>query len=125
MRRTFRTLNDCEMQHNAKVGLFTRPSIFIEILRKILPYVNSPLVVNFVHFVAKLFSFRHKGTNTLRKNSKNPGPEGPALIIPRGDLVCRQLTIYGVLEYWSDGVLEETPFFIALRKQIPGENLKV
>ena len=26
MRRTFRTLNDCEMQHNAEVGLFTRPS---------------------------------------------------------------------------------------------------
>jgi len=49
----------------------------------------------------------------------------PALIIPRGDLVCRQLTIYGILEYWSGGVMEETPFFIALRKQIPGENLKV
>ncbi|RZB37320.1 MAG: hypothetical protein SRB2_01233 [Desulfobacteraceae bacterium Eth-SRB2] len=57
--------------------------------------------------------------------SKNPGPEGPALIIPRGDLVCRHLTIYGVLEYWSGGVMEETPFFIALRKQIPGENLKI
>jgi len=27
MRRTFRTLNDCEMQHNAEVGLFTKPSI--------------------------------------------------------------------------------------------------
>ena len=26
MRRTFRTLNDYEMQHNAEVGLFTRPS---------------------------------------------------------------------------------------------------
>jgi hypothetical protein len=24
---TYRTLNDCEMQHNAEVGLFTRPSI--------------------------------------------------------------------------------------------------
>ena len=57
--------------------------------------------------------------------SKDPGPEGPALIIPRGDLVCRHLTICGVLEYWSGGVMEETPFFIALRKQIPGENLKV
>ncbi|RZB33373.1 MAG: hypothetical protein SRB1_01170, partial [Desulfobacteraceae bacterium Eth-SRB1] len=32
---------------------------------------------------------------------------------------------YGVLEYWSGGVMEETPFFIALRKQIPGENLKI
>jgi len=26
MRRSYRTLNDCEMQHNAEVGLFTRPS---------------------------------------------------------------------------------------------------
>jgi hypothetical protein len=27
MRRTYRTLNDYEMQHNAEVGLFTRPSM--------------------------------------------------------------------------------------------------
>jgi len=26
MRRTYRTLNDCEMQHNAEVGLFTKLS---------------------------------------------------------------------------------------------------
>jgi len=26
MRRTYRTLNDCEMKHNAEVGLFTKPS---------------------------------------------------------------------------------------------------
>jgi len=26
MRRTRRTLNDCGIQHNAEVGLFTRPS---------------------------------------------------------------------------------------------------
>jgi hypothetical protein len=26
MRRTFRTLNDCEMQHNEEVGLFTKLS---------------------------------------------------------------------------------------------------
>ena len=26
MRRTYGTLNDCEMQHNAEVGLFTQPS---------------------------------------------------------------------------------------------------
>jgi len=26
MRRTYRTLNDYEMQRNAEVGLFTRPS---------------------------------------------------------------------------------------------------
>jgi len=59
------------------------------------------------------------------KRVKNPGPKDQALIIPRGDFVYRHLTIYGVLEYWSGGVMEETPFFIALRKQIPGENLKV
>jgi hypothetical protein len=34
-------------------------------------------------------------------------------MIPRGDLVYRHLTIYRVLEYWSGGVMEETPFFIA------------
>ena len=28
MRRNHRTLNDYEMQRNAEVGLFTRPSIF-------------------------------------------------------------------------------------------------
>ena len=28
MRRTYRTLNGCEMQCNAEVGLFTKPSIF-------------------------------------------------------------------------------------------------
>jgi len=27
MRRTNGTLNDCEMQHNAEVGLFTKPSM--------------------------------------------------------------------------------------------------
>jgi hypothetical protein len=26
MRSSYRTFNDCEMQHNAEVGLFTRPS---------------------------------------------------------------------------------------------------
>ncbi len=28
MKRTYSTLNDCEMQHNAEVGLFTRPSFY-------------------------------------------------------------------------------------------------
>jgi hypothetical protein len=28
-KRTFRTLNDYEMQHNAEVGLFTKPSLLI------------------------------------------------------------------------------------------------
>jgi len=59
----------------------------------------------------------------LFRISKNSGPEGPALIIPRGDLVCRHLTIYGVLEYWSDGVMEETPFFIALSENISLEKI--
>jgi len=54
-----------------------------------------------------------------------PRREGPALIILRGDLVCRHLTICGVLEYWSGGVMEETPFFIVFRERIPKENLKV
>ena len=31
MRRTFRTLNDYEMQLNAEVGLFTKPSIFLSL----------------------------------------------------------------------------------------------
>jgi len=61
----------------------------------------------------------------LQFSSKNPGPEGPALIIPRGDLVCRHLTICRVMEYWSGGVMEETPFFITLRERISKENLKV
>ncbi len=34
MRRTFRTLNDYEMQHNAEVGLFTRP-FSLNIMKKI------------------------------------------------------------------------------------------
>jgi hypothetical protein len=34
MRRTYRTLNDYKMQHNAEVGLFTKPSILFS---KILP----------------------------------------------------------------------------------------
>jgi hypothetical protein len=46
-------------------------------------------------------------------------------MIPRGDFVYRHVTMCAVLEYWSGGVIEETPFFIALRKQIPGENLNV
>ncbi|MBT8372547.1 MAG: hypothetical protein KJO34_16395, partial [Deltaproteobacteria bacterium] len=28
MKRTYRTLNGCEMQYNAEVGLFTKPSKF-------------------------------------------------------------------------------------------------
>jgi len=30
----------------------------------------SSLIVNFVHFLEKLFSSRHKGTKTLRTNNK-------------------------------------------------------
>ena len=39
-------------------------------------------------------------------NSKNPGPEDPALVIPRGDLVSwnfNGLWSNGVLEWWSFG----------------------
>jgi len=59
------------------------------------------------------------------KKSKDPGPEGPALIIPRGDFVCRHLTIYGVLEYWSNG---RNPFFHRSQKTDPwrkSESLKL
>jgi hypothetical protein len=45
-----------------------------------------------------------------RAVSKDPGPEDPALTIPRGDLVYRHLTICGALEYWSGGVMEKTLF---------------
>ena len=45
MRRTFRTLNDCEMQHNAEVGLYTRPSVLTVIIR-IYYYVNESITVH-------------------------------------------------------------------------------
>ena len=48
MRCTYRTLNDYEMQHNAEVGLFTRPSSLMNIRRNYaeingirLHYVNA------------------------------------------------------------------------------------
>ncbi len=37
MKRTYRTLNDYEMQHNAEVGLFTRPSILTGIAFNMTP----------------------------------------------------------------------------------------
>jgi hypothetical protein len=64
----------------------------------------------------------------LPSKVKNPGPKDQDLVIPRGDLVCRQLTIYGVLEYWSGGVMEEIPFFHRSQKTDPwrkSENLKL
>ena len=36
--------------------------------------------------------------------SKDPSPDDLALIIPRGDLVSRNLNRVGVMECWSDGV---------------------
>jgi hypothetical protein len=42
MRRTFRTLNDCEMQHNAEVGLFTKPSRFAAIIINVGYELASP-----------------------------------------------------------------------------------
>ena len=35
------------------------------------------------------------------KDSKNPGPEDPALVIPRGDLLCWDFN-----GLWSGGVME-------------------
>jgi len=51
LRCTYRTLNDCEMQHNAEVGLFTRPSNFIIMegqtldVKIINPFINATLNV--------------------------------------------------------------------------------
>jgi uncharacterized protein with NRDE domain len=42
MRRTFRTLNDCGMQHNAEVGLFTKPSNFCNMCLIIFSYDMHP-----------------------------------------------------------------------------------
>jgi hypothetical protein len=36
MRSIYRTLNDCEMRHNAEVGRFTKPSILIGIIIAVL-----------------------------------------------------------------------------------------
>jgi len=42
MRRTYRTLNDCEMQRNAEVGLFTRPSkLAVMYLSIVVPIYNE------------------------------------------------------------------------------------
>jgi len=38
MRRTFRTLNDYEMQHNVEVGLFTKPSNFTTVAIHLSPF---------------------------------------------------------------------------------------
>ena len=46
--------------------------------------------------------------------SKDQGTADPALVIPSGNLVCRHSTICGVMEHWSEGVMEEI-FFISLR----------
>jgi hypothetical protein len=82
--------------------------------------VDSIYPVNSINLINQLI-----GPQAQRSSSKGPGPEGPALIIPGGDLVYRHLTIYGVLAYWRDGVMDDPPFSIAFRKQTPGENLKV
>jgi len=43
------------------------------------------------------------GSSTLE--SKDPGPEVPALVYPRGDKFNATSLAHGVLEYWSVGVL--------------------
>jgi len=42
MRRTYRTLNDCGMQHNAEVGLFTKPSNLCNMCLIIFSYNMHP-----------------------------------------------------------------------------------
>jgi hypothetical protein len=59
MRRTYRTLNDYEMQHNAEVGLFTRPSILLS---------NNRVIINNNKKVAAILSFgfvKHSPTINL------------------------------------------------------------
>ena len=58
MRRTFRTLNDCEMQHNAEVGLFTKPSSFSRFSRDTprryaAPKSNASLLQNHIKTLDK------------------------------------------------------------------------
>ena len=56
MRRTCRTLNDCKMQHNAEVGLFTKPSVLTVIIR-IYYYVNESITVQVImnFFILQIF----------------------------------------------------------------------
>ncbi len=37
--------------------------------------------------------------------SKDPSPEGPALVYPRGDKFTGSSLAHGVVEYWSGGVV--------------------
>jgi hypothetical protein len=58
--------------------------------------LHSSSIVNFVVFMAILFSSCHKGTKTLRKNNKvkNPGPENQALVAPeRGCFIVKALQV--------------------------------
>jgi hypothetical protein len=50
MRRTYCTLNDCKMQHNAEVGLFTKPSPLIQQF--------SHVITIFLTFTLSSFYFR-------------------------------------------------------------------
>ncbi|MBT8373043.1 MAG: hypothetical protein KJO34_18910, partial [Deltaproteobacteria bacterium] len=46
MKRTYRTLNGCEMQYNAEVGLFTKPSILILEILNVFLWLKFPPALN-------------------------------------------------------------------------------
>ena len=53
MRRTFRTSNDYEMQRNAEVGVFTKPSIFMDMFNQMTEFgKNKGLTGQFTGFQA-------------------------------------------------------------------------
>jgi hypothetical protein len=56
----------------------------------------------------KKAGFCQKGSPDPYFQVKNPGPKDVALIDPRGVLkcLCKNQQFSGVLEYWSDGVME-------------------
>jgi len=76
MRRTFRTLNDCEMQHNAEVGLFTKPSgnigvkkrsrktkILYKFLLFVLPFIVLSIVITSVILTWTSYGYFQKTIN--------------------------------------------------------------
>jgi hypothetical protein len=57
MRRTYRTLNDYEMQHNAEVGLFTRPSSMSFAIPVSPPLLGLDHVLNLFVFIIRDHDF--------------------------------------------------------------------
>jgi len=68
MRRTYHTLNDCELQHNAEVGLFTKPSTFITGYLLPMPAIGLARVLHQHHVLEKnkLFSSNLKPLKAFR-----------------------------------------------------------